>query len=62
MMANRPALVTKTEVARSIAAALSAGLKIGRVEVDHRTGRVVIVPEGSPEDSGSNPCDRLLKK
>ncbi len=61
MMANRPAIVTKGEVARSIAAAISAGLKIGRVEVDHRTGRVVIVPEGSLNDSGSNPCDRLLK-
>lgn len=61
-MANRPALVTKVEVARSIAAALSAGLKIGRIEVDHRAGRVVIVPEGSTEDSGRNPCDRLLKK
>ncbi|MDT8328356.1 MAG: transposase [Roseovarius sp.] len=31
-------------------------------EVHRRVGRVVIVPEGSPEDSGSNPCDRLLKK
>lgn len=62
MMANRPAIVTKVEVARSIAAAIAAGLKIGRVEVDHRAGLVVIVPEGSPDDSGSNPCDRLLKK
>lgn len=61
-MANRPAIVTKVEVARSIAAALAAGLKIGRVEVDHRTGWVVIVPAGSLDDSGSNPCDRLLKK
>lgn len=61
MMANRPAIVTKVEVARSIAAAIAAGLKIGRVEVDHRTGLVVIVPEGSSDNSGSNPCDRLLK-
>ena len=63
MMANRPAIVTKVEVARSIAAAIAAGLKIGRVEVDHRAGLVVIVPDGSSEDSsGGNPCDRLLKK
>lgn len=61
-MANRPTVVTKVEVVRSIAAAISAGLKIGRVEVDHRTGRVVIVPEGDPDESGANPCDRLLKK
>jgi hypothetical protein len=61
-MANRPAIVTKMEVARSIAAAMSAGLKIGRVEVDHRQGLVVIVPEGRTDDSSGNPCDRLLKK
>lgn len=61
-MANCPAVVTKVEVARSIAAAISAGLKIGRVEVDHRTGRVVIVPEGRADESGGNPCDRLLNK
>lgn len=60
-MANRPAIVTKVEVTRSNAAAIAAGLKIGRVEVDYRSGRVVIVPEGSLDDRGSNPCDRLLK-
>lgn len=62
MMANRPVIVTKVEVARSIAAAISAGLKVGRVEVDHRAGLVVIVPEGCPDSSGGNPCDRLLRK
>lgn len=61
-MANRTAIVTKVEVARSIAAAIAAGLKTGRVEVDYRSGRVVIVPGRSPEGNGSgNPCDRLLK-
>lgn len=61
-MAGRPALVSKSELTRSISAALSAGLKIGRVEVDHRAGKVVIIPEGSVDDIGANPCDRLLRK
>lgn len=61
MMANRLAMVTKTEVARSIAAAMAAGLKIKRVEVDHRNGRVVIEPEGVSADTDENPCDRLLR-
>lgn len=61
MMANRPAVVTKTEVARSIAAAMSAGLKIGRIEVNHREGKVVIYPAGMDEGALVNPCDRLLR-
>ncbi|NJM81216.1 MAG: hypothetical protein HC844_00880 [Tabrizicola sp.] len=60
-MANRVAIVTKTEVTRSIAAAMAAGLKIGRVEVDHREGKVVIFPEGEEPRASSNPCDRLLR-
>lgn len=60
-MANRPAVVTKTEVARSIAAVISAGLKIGRIEVDHREGKVVIFPEGVDDGVNANPCDRLLR-
>ncbi len=62
-MANRSAIVTKTEVTRSIAAVLSAGLRIVRIEVDHRTGRVIIFSddEGAGGAGKANPCDRLLK-
>lgn len=60
-MANRPAVITKTEVTRSISAAIAAGLKIGRIEVDHRQGKVVIFSEGEDSLGGGNPCDRLLK-
>lgn len=60
-MANRPALVTKTEVARSISAAIAAGLRIGRIEVDHKTGKVVIFPEDGDDEGSGNPCDRLLR-
>ena len=59
-MPNRPALVTQVEIKRAVAAALAAGLQIGRVDVDHATGRVSIIPEGA-KDEGANPCDRLLK-
>lgn len=59
-MANRPALVSQTEVKRSVSGALAAGLRIGRVEVDHRKGKVVIFPEGSdPDVLGPNPDDLL---
>lgn len=59
VMANRPAVVTKIEVTRSISAAIAAGLKIGRIEVDHRQDKVVIFPEGEEEVVARNPCDRL---
>lgn len=49
-MAARPALVSQTEIKRTLQAALSAGLRIGRVEVDHTTGRVVVFPEGAAID------------
>ena len=60
-MAARPALVTQLEIKRAVAGAQAAGLRIGRIEVDQTTGKVVIWPEGASE-SGPNPCDRLLKK
>ena len=58
-MANRPALITQAELKRSIEGVKLAGLRIGRVEIDHRTGKVVIVTEGA-DDALRNPCDRLL--
>jgi hypothetical protein len=61
-MANRPALVSETEIKRSVKGALAGGMQIGRIEVDHRAGKVVIIPVGAPGgDDGANPCDRLLK-
>lgn len=60
-MANRHALVTQIEVKRTVSGALAAGLRIGRIEVDHKTGKVTIYPEGLEVSSGANPCDRLLK-
>lgn len=60
-MANRPALITQAELKRTIAGALEAGVKVGRVEVDHRAGKVVIYSVGVEDTTDDNPCDRLLK-
>ena len=60
-MANRPALVSQTEVKRTVSGVLAAGLLVGRVEVDHRTGKVTVYSEGVEERlCGPNP-DELLK-
>lgn len=60
-MANRPALVSQTEVKRTVSGALAAGLRVGRVEVDHRSGKVTVYSEGVEERSlGPNP-DELLR-
>jgi hypothetical protein len=60
-MAARRATVSQTEIKRTVQAALSSGLRIGRLEVDHATGRVVVFPEGAPEQAaGPNP-DELLR-
>lgn len=61
-MAARPALVSKIELVRTLAAVLAAGLRIGRVEVDHRTGKVTVYSEGIDTLATANPCDRLLIK
>lgn len=59
-MSNRPAQVTKTEISRTLKGALDAGLVIGRIEVDHITGKVIVWPAGQANDGGANPCDELL--
>lgn len=60
-MANRNAIVSQAQIQRTLRAALSAGLRIGRVEVDHATGRVIVIPEGAEtQAAGPNP-DELLR-
>lgn len=60
-MSNRPALVSQAEIKRTLQAALSAGLRIGRLEVDHSSGRVVVFPDSQESQVvGPNP-DELLK-
>ncbi len=52
-----PASIKQHEIARTIRAALSVGLRIGRVEVDHATGRVVVFPEGATDGAAPNDWD-----
>ena len=60
-MASRRALVSQIEIKRTLQAVQSAGIRIGRLEVDHATGRVVVVPEGaSAQATGPDP-DELLR-
>lgn len=56
-MANRPASVTVTEIKRTVQGALAAGFAVGRIEVDHATGKVVLFPVGGVEASTPNPWD-----
>lgn len=62
-MAYRKAAVTEIEITRTVRAVVKGGFAVGRVEVDHSTGKVVIFPAGAVAkdgDDGPNPCDRLL--
>ena len=45
-MANRPAHFKQDDVKRAVKAVVSAGLPVGRVEIDSQ-GKIVIVCEGS---------------
>jgi hypothetical protein len=60
LMANRPAKITQTEISRTFKAAAEAGVIVGRYEVDHRAGKVIVWPAGSAATDGVNPCDELL--
>jgi len=52
--------VTETEVRRTVKGALASELRIARVDVNHRTGLVSLIPEGATDAAAANPCDRLL--
>lgn len=60
-MSARPATVTKAEISRTVKAVHSAGLRIGRVEVDHTTGHVVVFIEGAAAQSVGPDPDELLR-
>lgn len=56
-MTYRPATVTQAEVTRAVKAVVAAGLSVARVEVDLRTGRVVVFPAGAAPETARNPWD-----
>lgn len=46
-MAYRSALVSQAEIKRTVAAVIENGVLPGRIEVDHRTGKVTIYPQSA---------------
>lgn len=60
-MSNRAATFKQVDVTRAVKGAVAAGLLVGRVEVDQRTGKIVIFSAGAADDDATNPCDRLLR-
>jgi len=56
-MANRPATITVTEIKRSVQGAIAAGFAVGRIEVDHVAGKVILFPAGATEHNAPNPWD-----
>ncbi|WP_299837512.1 hypothetical protein [uncultured Jannaschia sp.] len=51
-MAGRSAIITQAEIARTVKAVAAAGVIVGRIEVDHRNGKVMVWPVGTPDDDG----------
>ena len=56
-MANRAATITATEIKRTLQATIAAGIPVGRIEVDHATGKVTVFPAGSSDMVAPNPWD-----
>lgn len=53
MMPRRP-VITQAAIARAVKGAQAAGLKVGRIEIDPSTGRIVVI-------SGDDPTQPLTK-
>lgn len=57
-------IVSKAKIARAVAAVQSAGLPIGRVEVDNLSGIVRVFPNGDTppvrNEAAEAECDRLF--
>lgn len=65
-MARHCSLVSQAEIKRTITAALEGGVRPGKIEVDHRTGKVTIYPETigieREADSADATLERWMKK
>ena len=59
-MPNARTNVKQIDVTRAVKGTVAAGLAVGRIEVDHRTGKIVIFPEGA-ESSAPNPWDEVCR-
>lgn len=59
-MANTRTTVKQIDVTRAVKGAVAAGVAVARIEIDHRSGKIVIHPEGAVSSS-VNPWDELIK-
>lgn len=60
-MPNRPVAVKQIDVTRAVKGAVAAGLIVGRVEVDQRTGKIVIFSDGGQGANNGNEWDEILR-
>jgi hypothetical protein len=60
VMASRAARFKTADITRAYRALSTAGMAIGRVEIDPNTGRMVFVPEVATSADGTNEWDQDL--
>ena len=48
----RSATITQAEIVRTVKAVAAAGVPVGRIEVDHRNGTVMVWSVGAHDDEG----------
>lgn len=59
-MPNTRATVKQIDVTRAVKGAAAAGLAVGRVEIDPRSGKIVIFSEGTDATTAGAEIDRAL--
>ncbi|WP_372615335.1 hypothetical protein [Aquicoccus sp.] len=58
---NRPSTVKQADITRAVKGAVKAGFAVGRIEVDHVKGRVIIHLEGAGGQVKPNEWDEVLR-
>lgn len=60
-MGNRHANVKQVEITRSVKGVVAAGIDVGRVDIDHATGKVIVYAKGAGEEGQPNEWDVVLR-
>lgn len=61
-MARHSSLVSQAEIKRTVTAVLEGGVRLGKIEVDHRTGKVTIYPEAVGLEREADSADATLER